>query len=183
MELKKIVSNLKNHIKALGTENVMELISTDDTVVVFEAADLDSIVEGIAAEPDGEFLFADGMKAVIKGGKVESIEKPTIEEEIVEEEVSEDAEIVKDEEEAPVEEPAKEEEPKTDEKDEKIAELEAKIEELTNALKEKTDEMEEVEKDLAEIKNFYDSVRQPEATREESIVKEEKKSFKFTGRK
>lgn len=169
MDLKSLVDSIKNLIKNEG--NQISLIDINGNSVLFSVATVEDIVEGINAEPDGEFYFNDGLKVVVEGGVVKSIEKveEVKEEEVVEkeEEVIENStkneEVV--EEVEKTETVIEEEQPKEDEKDVLIRELQSKVEELKSALEvatkvaeEKTTEIESISKDLEEIKNFYSKV-------------------------
>lgn len=168
MDLKSLVDSIKNLIKNEG--NQISLIDINGNSVLFSVATVEDIVEGINAEPDGEFYFNDGLKVVVEGGVVKSIEKV---EEVKEEEVVEKEEVIENstKNEEVVEEVEKtetvieEEQPKEDEKDVLIRELQSKVEELKSALEvatkvaeEKTTEIESISKDLEEIKNFYSKV-------------------------
>ena len=151
MNLKQLARSVKNYIKMSAKgEAFVELFDVNDNSVVFEVPTIDDIQVGTSASPDGEFLFTDGTKIVIKGGVVTVIEKPIEEEKIeIEEEPVDEVDSV---------EPIVEE----SEKDARITELEAtnaqlmdEISKLKGDLEEKVNEITDVEKELSEIQNFY----------------------------
>ena len=188
--LKELVNSIKNLIKNEGSQ--VSLIDINGNTVLFTAATAEDIVEGVIAEPDGEYVFADGKKITVEGGKVVKVE--TIVEEKKEEEtvVSEPVAEVVEEEKTVVEETVVEE-PQPDEKDILISELQkandelkATVEELRGQLEgaiktaeEKTAEISEISKDLEEIRNFYSKVSNNGLERQ--IVESEEKSEKQTG--
>lgn len=190
MAIKQLVEDIKKHVKRLALNaDFIELFDVDNNTVTFYVADQNAIVEGVEATPDGEFLFSDGTKIVIEGGKVVSVEAPVeeaIEEEIKKEEIVENEEVVEEEEIKKEEEIV--EEPKED-KDARIAELEAEVEKLKSdleaekaAVTEKEEEIKEIEEDLKEIQNFYTKVKKQAAERE---IKSEQpqREFYFIKRK
>lgn len=182
--LAQLVKNIKNHVKAMTkNEGFVELFDIDNNSVIFYVPDYSAIEVGVEATPDGEFTFADGMKVVIEGGLVQSVEKAEapVEETAVEETPAQAVNEEMPAEEAPVEE----------DKDAKIAELEAKVAELAAQLEEqkqiveeKEEEIKTVEEDLKEIQNFYTKVNKTnERTETKQEVKTNKKSFCFIGKK
>ena len=190
--LKELVNSIKNLIKNEGSQ--VSLIDINGNTVLFTAATAEDIVEGVIAEPDGEYVFSDGRKITVEGGKVVKVE--TIVEEKKEEEVETVvtepvAEVV--EEEKTVVEETIVEEPQPDEKDILISELQkandelkATVEELRGQLEgaiktaeEKTAEISEISKDLEEIRNFYSKVSNNALER--TITETEEKSEKQAG--
>lgn len=158
--LKELVDSIKNLIKN-EAESKISLIDVDGNEILFEAVTVEDIVEGVKAEPDGEYIFNDGLKVVISNGVVTSIEKITegkpAEEVVVESPNDVTEEVVEKTVEEVVEQP--------NEKDVLIEQLKRQIEELKKALEEamtkeseKVKEVEEITRDLEEIKNFYTKV-------------------------
>ena len=147
----KIVKNVKNHISAmLKNEDFIEIFDVDDNSVIFQISSIDQLVEGVQAQPDGDYLFSDGMRVVVSGGKVSKIEKPEpVVEPVVEpEEVVEPvAEVVAEPEQEPV-----------SELQAKIAELQAKIAELEEKIAEKDKDIDEAKNCLVEVQNFYTKI-------------------------
>ena len=147
----KIVKNVKNHISAmLKNEDFIEIFDIDDNSVIFQISSIDQLAEGVQAQPDGDYLFSDGMHVVISGGKVSKIEKP----EPVVEPVTELE---------PVAEPVAEAEPVVEpepvsELEQKISELEAKITELESKIVEKDKDIDEAKNCLVEVQNFYTKI-------------------------
>ena len=149
----KIVKNVKNHISAmLKSEDFIEIFDIDDNSVIFQISSIDQLAEGVQAQPDGDYLFSDGMHVVVLGGKVTKIEKPepVVEPEPVAEAVAE-AEPVSEPEQEPVVEPVSELE-------QKIAELQAKIVELELEISEKDKDIDEAKNCLTEVQNFYTKI-------------------------
>lgn len=198
--LKELVEAVK--AKILNADVTTSLYDINNVEVVFDVQAVEDIAEGVTAKPDGEFLFSDGFKITISGGKVEKIES-IIEEapaevettvETIEDTVSEsDSQIVN---EMPLENTEAEEEPKEEEtapepdKDaiikellDKIEELNGTIKELTEAAAEKESEIEAITSDLEEIKNFYSSVSTVTNRAEEKASETPSSGFKFTARK
>ena len=148
----KIVKNVKNHISAmLKNEDFIEIFDINDNSVIFQISSIDQLVEGVQAQPDGDYLFSDGMHVVVSAGKVTKIEKP----EPVVEPVTEPEPVVEAE---PVVEP--EQEP-VSELQAKIAELEAKIVELEQEISEKDKDIDEAKNCLTEVQNFYTKISNP----------------------
>lgn len=148
----KIVKNVKNHISAmLKNEDFIEIFDINDDSVIFEISSIDQLVEGVKAQPDGDYLFSDGMHVVIIGGKVTKIEKPEpVVEPVVEPE--------------PVAEAVAELEPEQEpvsELEQKISELEAKIVELEAKIVEKDKDIDEAKNCLVEVQNFYTKISNP----------------------
>lgn len=148
----KIVKNVKNHISAmLKNEDFIEIFDVNDDSVIFQISSIDQLVEGVNAQPDGDYLFSDGMRVVVSAGKVTKIENP----EPVVEPVTEPE---------PVAEPVAELEPVVEpvsELEAKIAELEAKIVELEQEISEKDKDIDEAKNCLVEVQNFYTKVSNP----------------------
>jgi uncharacterized small protein (DUF1192 family) len=147
----KIVKNVKNHIYAmLKNEDFIEIFDINDDSVIFQISSIDQLVEGVQAQPDGDYLFSDGMHVVISGGKVTKIEQPepVVEPEPVAEPVAEAEPEQVDE---PVVEPVAELEAK-------IAELQAKITELEAKIAEKDKDIDEAKNCLVEVQNFYTKI-------------------------
>ena len=150
----KIVKNVKNHISAmLRNEDFIEIFDIDDNSVIFQISSIDQLAEGVQAQPDGDYLFSDGMHVVISGGKVSKIEKP--------EPVTEPEPEVE-----PVAEPVAEVEPVAEpevvsELEAKIAELQAKITELESKIVEKDKDIDEAKNCLVEVQNFYTKISNP----------------------
>ena len=152
----KIVKNVKNHISAmLRNEDFIEIFDIDDNSVIFQISSIDQLAEGVQAQPDGDYLFSDGMHVVISAGKVTKIEKP---EPVVEPEPEQE----------PVAEPVAEAEPEAvaeqevvSELESKIAELQAKIVELQEKIKEKDKDIDEAKNCLTEVQNFYTKISNP----------------------
>lgn len=149
----KIVKNVKNHISAmLKNEDFIEIFDIDDNSVIFQISSIDQLAEGVQAQPDGDYLFSDGMHVVISGGKVSKIEKP----EPVVEPVTEPEPVVE-----PVVEPepvAEAEQAPVSELQAKIAELQAKITELESKIVEKDKDIDEAKNCLVEVQNFYTKI-------------------------
>ena len=148
----KIVKNVKNHIAAmLKNEDFIEIFDVDDNSVIFQISSIDQLVEGVKAQPDGDYLFSDGMHIVVLGGKVTKIEKPepVVEPEPVAEAVAEAEPVVE-----PEQEPVSELQAK-------IAELEAKIVELEQEISEKDKDIDEAKNCLTEVQNFYTKISNP----------------------
>ena len=144
----KIVKNVKNHISAmLMNEDFIEIFDVEDNSVIFQIGSIDQLVEGVKAQPDGDYLFSDGMHVVISGGKVSKIEKP---EPVAEPEAEPVAEA----------EPVVEPEP-VSELEQKIAELQAKIAELELEIAEKDKDIDEAKNCLVEVQNFYTKISNP----------------------
>ena len=149
----KIVKNVKNHISAmLKNEDFIEIFDVNDDSVIFQISSIDQLVEGVQAQPDGDYLFSDGMRVVVSAGKVTKIEKP----EPVAEPVAEPE---------PVVEPVAEAEPEAvaeqevvSELEAKIAELQAKITELESKIVEKDKDIDEAKNCLVEVQNFYTKI-------------------------
>ena len=147
----KIVKNVKNHISAmLKNEDFIEIFDVNDDSVIFQISSIDQLVEGVKAQPDGDYLFSDGMHIVILGGKVTKIEKP--------EQVVEPVTELE-----PVAEPVAEAEPVVEpepvsELEQKISELEAKIVELEAKIVEKDKDIDEAKNCLNEVQNFYTKI-------------------------
>lgn len=193
--LKELVNSIKNLIKNEGTQ--VSLIDVDGNTVLFTAATAEDIAEGIAAEPDGEYVFSDGRKITVEGGKVVKVE--TIVEETKEEVAEKPAGEVVEEEKVVTEETVIEE-PQPDEKDMLIAELqkandelranlEKMQEELQSAVstaEQKSAEIESISKDLEEIRNFYSKVVNNGGA-ERQVAESEQEShpsgFKYSRRK
>lgn len=154
MNLKQMVKNVKNYIKmAAKGEAFIELFDVEDNSVIFEVPTIEDIQVGTFASPDGEFIFADGMKIVISGGVVTEIEKPVVEETI---ETEVEGKTKGEGEEVIVEEiPADEKDKKIEELEKMVSDLKSQIEELKKDVEEKDSTIEEAEKELEEIKNFY----------------------------
>ena len=144
----KIVKNVKNHISAmLKNEDFIELFDVNDDSVIFQTSSIDQLAEGVQAQPDGDYLFSDGMHVVISAGKITKIEKPepVTEPEPEQEPVAEPvAEVVAEPEQEPV-----------SELEQKIAELQAKIAELEQEIAEKDKDIDEAKNCLLEVQNFY----------------------------
>ena len=152
----KIVKNVKNHISAmLKNEDFIEIFDVDDNSVIFQISSIDQLVEGVQAQPDGDYLFSDGMHVVIQGGKVSKIEKPEpVIEPVVEPVAEPEAEPVSEAE--PVAEPEV-----VSELEAKIAELQSKIVELESKIAEKDKDIDEAKDCLAEVQNFYTKISNP----------------------
>ena len=148
----KIVKNVKNHISAmLKNEDFIEIFDVNDDSVIFEISSIDQLVEGVKAQPDGDYLFSDGMHVVISAGKVTKIEKPEpVVEPVTEQEPVAEAEPVSEPEQAPV-----------SELEAKIAELQAKIVELELEISEKDKDIDEAKNCLNEVQNFYTKISNP----------------------
>lgn len=143
----KIVKNVKNHISAmLKNEDFIEIFDVNDDSVIFQISSIDQLVEGVQAQPDGDYLFSDGMHVVVSAGKVTKIEKP---EPVVEPEPVAEAE--------PEQEQAPEQEPVA-ELQAKIAELQAKIAELEEKIIEKDKDIDEAKNCLVDVQNFYTKI-------------------------
>jgi DNA-binding transcriptional MerR regulator len=154
----KIVKNVKNHISALlKSEDFIEIFDVNDDSVIFQISSIDQLVEGVQAQPDGDYLFSDGMRVVVSGGKVTKIEKPepVVEPEPVAEPVAEaePEQVVE-----PDEEPVAEQ---VSELQAKIAELQAKISELEQEISEKDKDIDEAKNCLVEVQNFYTKISSP----------------------
>lgn len=150
----KIVKNVKNHISAmLKNEDFIEIFDIDDNSVIFQISSIDQLVDGVTAQPDGDYLFSDGMHVVVSCGKVTKVEKP---EPVVEPEAEP---VVEPEPEAVVE-PEQEQEP-VSELQAKIAELESKITELESKIVEKDKDIDEAKNCLVEVQNFYTKISNP----------------------
>lgn len=150
----KIVKNVKNHISAmLKNEDFIEIFDVNDDSVIFQISSIDQLVEGVQAQPDGDYLFSDGMHVVVSGGKVTKIEKP---EPVIEPEPV--AKPVAEAEPEPVVEPVAE---PVAELEAKIAELQAKISELEQELAEKDKDIDEAMNCLVEVQNFYTKISNP----------------------
>ena len=152
----KIVKNVKNHISAmLKSEDFIEIFDVDDNSVIFQISSIDQLVEGVQAQPDGDYLFSDGMHVVVSAGKVTKIEKP----EPVTEPVTEPEPVVE-----PVAEAEPEQAPEPEavsELESKIAELQAKIAELEAKIVEKDKDIDEAKNCLVEVQNFYTKISNP----------------------
>ena len=148
----KIVKNVKNHISAmLKNEDFIEIFDVNDNSVIFSISSIDQLVEGVQAQPDGDYLFSDGMHVVVSAGKVTKIEKP---EPVTEPEPEQE----------PVAEPVAEAEPEqapVSELEAKISELEAKIVELEAKIVEKDKDIDEAQNCLVEVQNFYTKISNP----------------------
>ena len=152
----KLVKNVKNHISAmLKNEDFIEIFDVNDNSVIFSISSIDQLVEGVNAQPDGDYLFSDGMRVVVSAGKVTKIEKP---EPVVEPEPEQE----------PVAEPVAEAEPEqapeqapVSELEAKIAELQAKIAELEQEIVEKDKDIDEAKNCLTEVQNFYTKISNP----------------------
>ena len=154
----KLVKNVKNHISAmLKNEDFIEIFDVNDNSVIFQISSIDQLVEGVQAQPDGDYLFSDGMHVVVLGSKVTKIEKP---EPVTEPEPEQEpvAEPVAEAE--PEQEPVVEPEP-VSELEQKIAELQAKIAELEQEIVEKDKDIDEAKDCLAEVQNFYTKISNP----------------------
>ena len=148
----KLVKNVKNHISAmLKNEDFIEIFDVNDNSVIFSISSIDQLVEGVQAQQDGDYLFSDGMRIVVLGGKVTKIEKPepVVEPEPVAEAVAEAEPVVE-----PEQEPVSELQAK-------IAELEAKITELESKILEKDKDIDEAKNCLTEVQNFYTKIANP----------------------
>lgn len=152
----KIVKNVKNHISAMmKNEDFIEIFDINDDSVIFQISSIDQLVEGVKAQPDGDYLFSDGMHVVVSAGKVTKIEKPEpVAEPVVEPE--------------PVTEPVVEPEPVAEaeqapvsELEAKIAELQAKIVELEAKIVEKDKDIDEAKNCLVDVQNFYTKISNP----------------------
>lgn len=145
----KIVKNVKNHISAMmKNEDFIEIYDVDDNSVIFQISSIEQLVEGVQAQPDGDYLFSDGMHVTVAGGKVTKIEKPEPVDEPVVEPV---AEVEPEQVDEPVVEPVAELEAK-------IAELQAKIDELEAKISEKDKDIDEAKNCLVEVQNFYTKI-------------------------
>lgn len=151
----KIVKNVKNHISAMmKNEDFIEIYDVDDNSVIFQISSIEQLVEGVQAQPDGDYLFSDGMHVTVADGKVTKIEKPepVVEPEPVDEPVVEPvAEVEPEQVDEPVVEPVAELEAK-------IAELQAKIDELEAKISEKDKDIDEAKNCLVEVQNFYTKI-------------------------
>ena len=148
----KIVKNVKNHISAmLKNEDFVEIFDVNDDSVIFQISSIDQLVEGVQAQPDGDYLFSDGMHVVVSAGKVTKIEQPEPVVEPVTEPVAE-AE--------PEQEPVSEQAP-VSELESKIAELQAKIVELEQEIAKKDKDIDEAKNCLVEVQNFYTKISNP----------------------
>lgn len=166
---------------AMKNEAFIEKFDVDNSPVVFQVAEESEIVEGTIASPDGEFVFPDGMKVIINGGIVESVERPVEEEveetieEVIEEAVNEEVveeEKVEEVEEEKVEEPAED----VEKLKERIIELESENEELKKELESTKEEVEKKEEEIKEaemVVNNFASFKKEEK-------KSDKKSFNFS---
>lgn len=200
----KLVKNVKNHIAALiKNEDFIELFDIEDNSVIFSVSTPDQIAEGVSAQPDGEYIFSDGMKVVIAGGKVISVEKP--ESEIVEVEIEkteEPAEVEMEKDAEASSEPAKAEESETvveeenneyEEKEKllkeneelkiKVEELIAEIEKLKEENEKKDADIAEAKNCLTEVQNFYskvsNSAKQSRVSSEDDEDKNSKPNFRI----
>lgn len=169
----KIVKNVKNHLKALmSQEDFIELFDVEDNSVVFNVKTLDEIAEGVVAYPDGEFLFSDGLKTKIENGVVVSVEKPKVEEQVeqpVENNEATAEQKVENNEEQKVENNEAQVETQTEESQvetevlkseiaglkEEIENLKAEIEKLTAESAKKDEDLKEAENCLQDVQNFY----------------------------
>lgn len=156
----KLVQNVKNHINALiKNEDFIELFDVNDNSVIFYIQSVEQLVEGVNAQPDGEFVFADGKKITIENGvvtKIEVAEQPN--EETVVEPVNEgeNVEVVEEQ----VVEQTKEEvlQAENDALKAEIEELKSIIEKLTEDNSKKDEDIKEAEACLKEVQNFYSKV-------------------------
>lgn len=176
----KVVRNVKNHLSALiKNQDFVELYDVEDNSVIFYVNVPDEIEVGVEAQPDGEYLFADGKKIIIEGGKVKEVVLPEIEEEqVVEEPVTEEPVN----EEIPAEEPVVETdlEAENEELKKQVEELTAMIEKLTKSNEEKEAELVEAVDTLKQVQNFYSSVnKQVENPVVETPAGETKSKFRI----
>ena len=150
----KIVKNVKNHIQAmLKNEDFIEIFDVNDDSVIFQISSIDQLAEGVQAQPDGDYLFSDGMHVVVSAGKVTKIEKPEpVAEPVVEPVVEPVAEPVAEAEQAPE---------VVAELEAKIAELQAKISELEQEIVEKDKDIDEAKNCLVDVQNFYTKISTP----------------------
>ena len=150
----KLVKNVKNHISAmLKNEDFIEIFDVNDNSVIFSISSIDQLVEGVQAQPDGDYLFSDGMHVVVSAGKVTKIEQP---EPVVEPVVEPVAEPV-----AELEQEPEPEQAPVSELEAKIAELQAKIAELEQEIVEKDKDIDEAKNCLTEVQNFYTKISNP----------------------
>lgn len=187
MTLKQLVRSIKNHIKMSAKgDAILELFDVEDNSVIFEVPTIDDIVEGTPASPDGEYVFPDGVKIVVSGGVVTSIEKPVVEEEVTETIEEQPVDVVEETETVEIEEIPEtvENENKIKELEAQIAELNAQIEEMKKSISEKDAVITDVEKELQEIQNFYVDMNKSAVNERISINKnEEGIPFSFNKKK